>query len=381
MQRWQVTTRRTTGSLGLLFGALTLVAPLTAETTWNGHTEQGRLTLSPFLSPQIMEQFVPDLLAAGLGPIRTVAAPEGCDFDPYIYVVCEDENHIVALDVHGNLIPIADLERAVPGGSPGSPAFDVLGHYGGALMVNDAVDGSTCAVMPDGRIDVFMIQLVPNAVACDPSGAFGGLMFVVDSMGDLYSIMPEGDVHLVAPDVGPRASINFATQAPFGPAMYLADPDGNRILRIDPLHEWGQSAQEWSAASTDRPGIASPTSIAISDGGAFGVGVMYVFDAASGSINMLDADGESIGRFARGLPPRVTIELPTVGAFQDSMVMTIDDEIWILQPKWTTLDIAHFLESWGECNVELNESCIFDTDHDGDIDAEDLLQMLGRLGE
>ncbi|MBT8486596.1 MAG: hypothetical protein KJO43_13530 [Phycisphaerae bacterium] len=351
------------------------------DTDYPYHTEQGRAVRDSNQPPGLDDGFMSTLIASGLGSITATCGPDNGLFDPGLYVLLHEENEVVAMDTLGLFTPFADLAGVdEAAGDPSARlAFDRTGHYGSTLFVGDLVDETADTVDPDGSVGLFGLPAPCSALAFDPYGAFDGRLFAVDANGDLQAMAADGTVELFAPNVGSRATMTFAPEGAFGPALYLADPDGGRIHRIEPTHPAGEPAPIWVIESLGIDVLAAaPAVLALSSSGSFGNEVMYVFDERMQAVHRFGPDGESQGVFATGLSSRVSIELPHEGLFAGSMIMIIDDEIWVVRPQGSSMDLIDVLGAWGVCPDDAG--CEADLDDDGDVDYVDLLLFLGDLG-
>lgn len=297
-----------------------------ADRALTGHSEQGRSAGWWMLDR-----------AFGVRTLLEAGDVLDSTFGDTLFVTMYESNAILSVDVDGSILGQLDLAPYIANGQPFSPTLDRQHAYGGALLFVDKTRSKICAVLPGGQFHEVVLDIGAEvAIAeCDPYGAFGGEMLVLDVEGTLWCVGAQGQRSALARDAGqPASDLDFVRFGSFGDArVFIADPGRARILKIGASHPVGERAEVWVDYSATK---FAPVSIAISESGPFGEGVMYVADGNSGRILMLDSDGRHLGEFMSGLSMPLSIELPTVGRFAGSMVIVSGPEVLVVEPIVTS---------------------------------------------
>jgi hypothetical protein len=343
------------------------------------HTEQGRPVpgiTSSRPHPDVVRGYVVHLLRGGVGPVELVAGPGENGFDAQLYVVQTKACSVVKLDRSGVLTPFIELAALAPGIKPGAGTFDLFGAYDGRFMVCDRAHARLCAMDPGRDVDLVPLdpaEVVPQAIAGDVGGAFGGAVFVASAAGDLFRAEPDGTLVLVAHGAGDVRVLRF-TSGPLEDALIALDGAGRRIVRIAPDHEPGTAVETWIDLS---PILAAPTHVATGSGGAFPASILYVVDRVSRRIVAINPGGHAT-TFASNLAPEARVEVPVTGEFAGTMIVASGDQVWLITPD--AIDSPSELAEWldGLGGADLGARDPRDRDLDGDVDANDLLASLRR---
>jgi hypothetical protein len=314
-----------------------------------GHSEQGSIPDGPI---PVNDRFRIEPLLTAAEHVQAVAGAGANGTDTQLYVTMSESNLVVNLADNGAVTVFADLDDALPGGRPWSPAIDALGTYTGSLLFVDVRRSESCRIAPEGAVLPLpgADGLETVSVACDPYGAFLGRAFVTDTDGTLSVIGVDGSASVFAGGVGAEAiDVAFAPGGVFGEDMYIVDAANRRILRVAPSHEIGSPAEVWADLGDLR---ITPTSIAFGTGGPLPAAVMYVADESAGRIVKLDRFGAYLGDFAVGLETPLSIELPASGMFAGKMIISAGNQVLVaeLAPRragtTTPAPILNALHTW-----------------------------------
>jgi hypothetical protein len=318
------------------------------------HSEQG-------FGPPPAWQLRVQPVACALGEIEFASGPGTNAFDERIYVLLRDHALILRMGPTGRLTFFADLNHAWHPGSYLSPTFDVVGHYDESLLLLaepyhiGEIDANTgVSFFAPGGIESALGQNLE--LRCDPHGAFGGQLFLLDSDGLLCTVNPGGMRELFATGLqADEHDMLFSSGGAFGDGLYIAETESRRILRVQPDHEIGTPAAVWR--DLDDLGI-SPVSMTICREGIFGTDVMYVSDT-EGRIIRLSAAGAYHGVLLADLPGPAQIDIPASATFPDCMIVAAAGSIWILY--YEHVDLAGLGEDVDQGG---------DDDDGGDSDSE-----------
>ncbi len=114
--------------------------------------------------------------------------------------------------------------------SPKDIAFDPSGSYGGDLFVADEGAADVVwRVTPGGDVSVFAAFARPTAIAFGPGGAFGDALYVLDHVGaesTLYTLTPDGVASVFATGLrSVTADVPDLAFSPTGETLFVAIAD------------------------------------------------------------------------------------------------------------------------------------------------------------
>ena len=214
------------------------------------HSEQGA---KPPPSVSDPDEFGITSLAIGLGSMRVVAGPGINGFGSALYVLLPNVGRMVTVTPSGAINLFTNLPRWASDST--SLAFDFQGNYSGSLLLNASFNRiATCA--PTGRVSFLHTHGLRAssgdrcghvALSCDPYGAFGGGLFIMESTGSVLKVAADGHTTKLAECASLGAGRDgrygrdhvkmlFSPGGAFGDDLYIADAAGRRILRIAPHH-------------------------------------------------------------------------------------------------------------------------------------------------
>lgn len=177
-------------------------------------------------------------------PYGVAIAPMTSAFAQGLYVVdfegaSVESPLIYRIDPTGTAMTFAlDPVQWTTSASPKDLAFDPTGAYGGDLFVTD--DGNAdrvWRVAPSGAISSFAQFDRPTALAFGPGGAFGESMYVLDHDGltsTVYTVDPAGNAALFA--TGFRSAATSTPDLAFsvdGSTLYVAIEDQVTAITVD----------------------------------------------------------------------------------------------------------------------------------------------------
>ncbi len=321
-------------------------------------------------------------LLMNVGTTQTAMGPGANGFDTQLYLALQEAGQVIKVDPLGSSNLVADLGKVNPQARPWSPTFDALGGYSSELIVCDSPE-QMCNISPNGSVSHFDgLRFIPGelqAAACDPTGAFGGHLMVVDAGGLLWQVDFCGGLSLMATGLGHGvSSLRFASDGSSDPMLFIVDRGGKRVLALAPEHEPGAPAPLWLDLN---PLGIEPAALAVSVGESFGRGAVYIADARGDRIVKCSADRSSIRDFARGIRQPTVLEIPQGGEFAESMVVAGSDSVWFIHlismdvnhdGAVDPLDLAAMMDQWGPVD-ELNSA---DVTGDGWVDGADLGLLL-----
>ena len=223
------------------------------------------------------------------------------------------------------------------GGSPGSYGFptsitySAAGSFGNYIYFGDSLTtGGTGKIYRIGS-DMFLSTFAsgitgPISLAIDPSGAFGGDLFVVNDLiygsdlpgpgnltiGDdsIKRVKPDGTISgfgVSGVSLAGEATIVFGRGGAFGTDLYLNNVVPTEVARIQP------NGTGTRLAAITNGSISGPRGMAFGPGGAFGTN-LYVGNATANQILRVDSSG-NVTTFVTGIPGIVRLAFDLSGTF------------------------------------------------------------------
>jgi len=228
----------------------------------------------------------------------------GSDFGDYLYLVRYDPSGggVLRVGVDGSVSNFGNMPSG--GHAAACIGLDVTGNYGGNLYVGSTGQDHTYQVNTSGNISLWsnfpgwIDGGGPTDICFDPSGAYGGRMFMSTSFewtptkSGLFVLDTSGHASRFAPDIAKAAAAEFDPYGLFGGSLFTV---GKTASATD-LELWRVATD--GSISKFATGELAARSIAFAPDGA-----MYVVEYIA------EADEVNINRITPYVPVQVAVDI------------------------------------------------------------------------